>query len=161
MIKLSFKETDFLPHSKKVDVYGNKVTVVTLEGRIKSKLPRIPNTEIVLYLASHPFVDQEHIFVLDGLHITACGKAKRADGDIDNPVLAERIAESRAKIKLYRFMTNLILRICKEIFKEMRGEDDIINFAYWKRDSLYGDYMKHKTLLHNEEDHLEKLLEQA
>lgn len=114
MIKLSFKTTDV--HSKIIQRFDNgRVTIVTLRGTVKMECP-FP--KIFTIISSHPFITA---FKDGKYHFTVVGIAKRSPDDTDNPLLTERIAESRAKIKLYKFAAKICVRYIEYLEKEKTG----------------------------------------
>lgn len=98
MIKVSSKE----PSYKEVKRFNDKVTIVTLTGRMK--LPKglehaMPYKFMDwIFVHTNPEINYEYG---GNMTIRAKGKAVRSDKDKDNPILAERIAESKAKLKIY------------------------------------------------------------
>lgn len=110
MLKVSFKN-----NFKKVEVFNNRATVVTLTGKIlcpdfiSDCLP----TKVWEWINHHPSVEVSESFMRSGLYyiINVSGKSVCADGDTFDAKIGERIAESRAKIKLYKFMHTL----CKKL----------------------------------------------
>jgi hypothetical protein len=154
MIKVSFKE------SKEVQKFNDKVTLVTLYGKTKycGKINFLP-MEIVKWVHTHPIVDNIS-FGLGSIHIKATGKTVRSDADKDNPILAERIAESRAKIKVYKFMHTLCNKLYKYYCKVAFGQIDFVP-AYYVSGSLYRELQKYYSLLLKESLHLEDLIEES
>ena len=86
------------------------------------------------------------------------GKAVRHPDDEDDPVLAERIAEARAKIKLYKFMYNLLKETYASLCKRAFGVDDFYP-SHVKKDSIYGAMEKYQKLWITESHHLGVLLQ--
>ena len=154
MIKVSFKET------KEVQKFNDKVTLVTLYGKTKycGKINFLP-MEIVKWVHTHPIVDNIS-FGLGSIHIKATGKTIKSENDVDNPVLAERIAESRAKIKVYKFMHTLCNKLYKYYCKIAFGQDDFVP-AYYVSGSLYRELQRYNSLLLKESLHLEDLIEES
>ena len=93
------------------------------------------------------------------------GHTIRHPNDKDNPVIAERIAESRAKIKLYKFMMRLCHRILKYYYAILYGNAEmykVIGSTEGKqRDCVYLAFKKYRTLFEKEQKHLSKLLEET
>ena len=106
MWKVSFKDPSF----KKVKRFNNRATVVTLKGDMKIPLEVMTSMpkEVCDWVVkkSNPKVKVYHWQGI--INITAKGKAVRSKDDKGDPVLAERIAECRAKIAIYKFVTHLI-----------------------------------------------------
>ena len=155
MLKVSFKDTPEKP-AKTICRFNNKVTVVHLHGTLEWELKIIP-PKVVLWLFKHPFTDGTKYG--NKLSIDVIGTAKRADGDVDNPILAERIAEARAKIKIYKFMARLLKKVCKEYYKTLYGNTNSMPSMGWG--GLFGDMTKYDNLLFKEEEHLNQLLKKA
>lgn len=154
MLKVSFKENSFEP-AKKVERIEDKVTVVTLKGQIQfgvfyGKM----SGSMITKLYQHPFIENGALRVQ--------GKAKRSEGDADNPILGERIAEARAKIKLYKFMQSFCKSIMEYYMTLLFGDIDIASKTKaYDSESIIGAYKKYGQLLATEQRHLENLLKQA
>lgn len=159
MIKVSFKSTPNRP-DKEVQVF-NKATIVTLQGEtvFNGEMLLIP-TKIYKWIVSNHIIVDNVPFSLDSIHIKAVGRAKKSDNDEDNPILAERIAEARAKIKVYKFMYTLCKKLYEYFCIRFMGFDDL-RLAYWRVDSIYGDIKKYYKLLEKEKEHLQKLIEES
>lgn len=111
MLKVSFKE-----NAKKVQVFNNNATVVTLTGIMQC--PDFINdclpTSVYNWINEHPSVEVSETYTTNkGFYyiIIVSGKSVCAEGDTFDVQMGERIAESRAKIKLYKFMHTL----CKKL----------------------------------------------
>lgn len=153
MYKISFKN----PDSKVVKTYNDgKVTIVTLNGVMSEKLCEIywnVPYEIRLWAIKHPNVK------IDG-GITVTGKAICSEQDENNPKIGERIAESRAKLSLYKFMRTLLKKIYEYKYKELfgnfvlRSDED----TYLDKDTILGQFIKYSKLYEKEEIHLRTLL---
>lgn len=109
MLKVSFKN-----NFKKVETFNNKETVVTLTGYCITPLwfNNVPH-KIWEWARWHPSVEISETYSNQNLVmvIKVSGKSVCADGDTFDDKMGERIAESRAKIKLYKFMHTL----CKKL----------------------------------------------
>lgn len=145
MLKLSFKETKVV-HSK-------KATIVMIKAAIKPSVYAL-GMENIKWFIDHPFTDS-----LKG-NVTVVGKAVCEDGDTYDPVIGERLAESRAKIKLYKFMVCLLNRVFSSKLRELWGSGTHISPVFVRKDkqSLVGTCEKYNRLLQKEKEHLEKLL---
>ena len=162
MFKVSFKEDP-----KKVQVFNDKATVVTLTGRVK--MPKwfcfMPNN-IAYWIGHHPTVEFDSIYALDEAVITVSGKSVCSEKDTFDSVLGERIAESRAKIRLYKYMHIL----CKNLMyyyygilygvPERNGEVETKVVKYHKG-GLQEVCSKYTSLWVKESKHLGELLNQA
>lgn len=155
MFKVSFKDTD-KNYSKYVVVVGREVKVV-LSGIIL--LPPIwqfmPN-EIRDWLLSKTTLDYgEEDLARNSFHVRTVGKASCHENDSFDYILGERIAESRAKIKLYTFLYKLCYRFyeyyCNILFGTIVVDIGCDN-------CLANDIKKYESLLNKEKKHLEQLL---
>lgn len=158
MIKVSFKE----PSYKKVERFNDKVTIVTLTGIIripKSLRALVPGKVRRWYIAhENPSLT---FYGETGDTIISKGKALRSDKDNDNPLLAERIAESRAKLKIYSFVHSLISKYIIEYTKLITGKDNLFSSSEETCDSLYGMADRYSALIATEKKHLEDLIAQS
>ena len=109
MLKVSFKD-----NFKKAETFDNKATVITLTGECVTPLwfNNVPH-KIWEWVMWHPSVEISETYSNQNLVmiIEVSGKSVCADGDTFDDKIGERIAESRAKIKLYKFMHTL----CKKL----------------------------------------------
>ena len=164
MFKVSFR--DFDGPSKKVQTFNDRVTIVTLKGRMA--LPNwwynIPS-DILDWVRRHPSIDAWESLANNELVIVVQGKTIRAEEDEDNPVIAERIAESRAKIRLYKFLEKLCEKLMKYYYGIMYGnaEFDVIRESHSEepKDCIYLACKKYRELWIKEFHHLGKLLEES
>ena len=161
MLKVSFKDKEKCP-AKKVEVFNDKATVVTLTGNIKApewwwKIPR----NIYKWMANHPSVEV-YDNLLGNVTVKAVGKSVCSDEDSFAPVFGERIAEARAKIKLYRFMYTLTNKIIAYNKKVLYGNFEvatrITKYNEHPLQCLYMDAIKYNKLLTAEKEHLNNLL---
>ena len=157
MLKVSFKDTPEQP-SKIIQIFNGKVTTVTLVGSVPWDLKIFMPLEITRWIVDHPFVDSKWPWP-GKIIIKTTGIAKRADGDAYNPILAERIAEARAKIKIYKFMASLLKKVCKAYYKTLYGNTNSMPTMGWG--GLFGDMTKYDNLLFKEWEHLNQLLKKA
>ena len=142
-----------------VKSYNDKVTFVTLEGCLNMPLP-IPvaiGNWINKYLKNSK-ITFEYIKYTDIYTIGTTGTSKCSDNDTYDSVLGERIAESRAKIALYRFMELL----CKKMYVFYKGiidgKSDIMLTVANEHDCLYNSCLKYGMLHDREKQHLKDLM---
>lgn len=156
MYKISFKN----PNSKVVKTYNDgKVTVVTLIGEFSDEfkhlywnLPR----EVENWMNDHPTV--RTLFESD-YKVVVTGKAICSENDTNDPKLGERIAESRAKLSLYKFMRTLLKKVCGIQGKELFGKSQVsIPIDYLDRYSITGQYIRYCNLYEKEKIHLQSLI---
>ena len=153
MYKVSFTD-DF----KKVERFNNKVTKVTLEGFINDVYDEnsIP-TPIFAWMVDNI---GQHVNI-----IKMTGTAVRNDKDKDDPVLGERLAEARAKLKIYKLMKTFCNKMLKYYKLKLYGikanNKVIINTdpeELSRNDSLLKAYMKYDRLIDVENTHIKQLL---
>ena len=155
MYKISFKN----PNSKIVKTYNDgKVTVVILIGEFSNEfkhlywnLPR----EVSDWMDNHPTVKTSE----PAYEISVTGKAICSENDTNDPKLGERIAESRAKLSLYKFMRTLLKKVCGIQSKELFGKSQVsIPIDYLDRYSITGQYIRYCNLYDKERIHLQSLI---
>lgn len=162
MFKVSFKD-DFM----NVLTFQDKITVVTLKGTclMPDWWEHIPQ-EINNWIWTHPSVDVHDCWSGGNLKlfIEATAKAKCANGDSFDSELGKRIAEARAKIRIYKFMHTLCGKLCAYYYSLVYGKqgEATSNFvAPNDHTSIYLDEKKYKKLLDHERHHLVELLQKT
>ena len=159
MWKVSFKDPSF----KKVQKFNDRVTVVTLRGELKipmevmNSMPKRAHKWMMK--KSNPKVK---IYPWQGtISIVAKGKAIKSKKDKDDSVSAERIAESKAKIKLYEFMYTLLMNYTEFYATLLKGKEwSFENTPVTDTNCIAYVYNKYTRLYINEKKHLEKLLKE-
>lgn len=154
MYKVSFKD-DF----KKVERFNNKVTKVTLKGTIKNAWAL---DDLNIPQSIYDWMRDNNCKDLDTLEVS--GIAIRSDNDKDDPVLSERLAEARAKLKIYKFMKTFCHKMLKYYALKLYGITT--NSAITLRaidqesydDSLQKAYEKYSKLVDVENNHIKQLL---
>ena len=151
MYKVSFKD-DF----KKVERFDNKDTKVTLKGTIK-------NTYALDDLSiPQPIYDWMIDSWGDTDTIEVSGIAIRSDKDTDDPVLGERLAEARAKLKIYKFMRTFCHKMLEyytlKLYGTKASNNTIVIKVNPEKDSLFKAYMKYDKLIDVENNHIKQLL---
>ena len=157
MWKVSFKDSKY----KKVQKFNDRVTVVTLKGDMKIPLEVMTSMPKEVYnWMMNKINPKVQVYHWQGIiSITATGKAVRSEDDKDDPVLAERIAECRAKITIYKFVTRLIEKYNKYYIKLIIGKYGTTRPDYNQKDTLHSIHGKYSTLCGKELKHLEKLFD--
>ena len=153
MYKVSFTD-DF----KKVERFNNKVTKVTLKGTIKNAYAldglNIPQSFYEWMINSWGDTDT----------IEVSGIAIRSDKDKDDPVLGERLAEARAKLKIYKLMKTFCYKMLKYYALKLYGikTNNTITVKASEQesynDSLLKAYKKYDRLIDVENTHIKQLL---
>ena len=155
MWKVSFKDLS----SKKVKRFNNRATVVTLKGDMKIPLEVMTSMpkEVCDWIVkkSNPKVKVYHWQGI--INVTATGKAVRSKDGKDDLVLAERIAECRAKIAIYKFVTHLIEKYNKYYIKLIIGKYGTTRPDYNQKETLHSIQGKYSALWGKELKHLEEL----
>ena len=161
MMKVSFKG-DF----KNVLVFQGKVTAVTLKGTCETPFwfNHVPK-DIWEWVMWHPSVDVSETYSGQNsvLYITVTGKAKCHTGETPNPVIGERIAEARAKIRVYKFMHTLCKKLMYHYYGILYGVPGGTGELHTKvisdhQGGLQEACNKYATLWLKESQHLGKLM---
>ena len=163
MFKVSFKD-DF----KKVETFNDKDTIVTLVGFLNypNEIWDVTVDNIVNWMLLHSSVDVKWREPgTDTFRLEFSGKSVCAEEDTYDKILGERIAESRAKIKLYKFMTTLCSKIMNDLYVKMYGNGELMrvneNHNEPPKDCIQLAYMKYKNLWSREMKHLNDLLDKT
>lgn len=159
MIKVSFNNDSY----KKVERFNDKATIVTLKGIVELPdcLVYAMPKGIVDWLKLYPDLEISYNGI-GRITIISKGKTIRDDKDKDNPILAERIAESKAKIKIYGFIINFISMYTTAYSKILTGHKNSLMSRYEEApDSLYGLLFKYVGFFDKEKSHLRELIEQS
>lgn len=180
MFKVSFVDSVEYGFSKtvksNVDENGRLVTYVTIQGTME--VPEIvsdtPFNLLNDWMLAHN-VHAKNITMYSPIRYvdkwrgnTHCirlwgvGKAVKAPEDINNPLLAERIAESRAKLHIYRFVRRIIwntyIHYRNIVFGQLQMTSD--NNGYPCDGGLYDIYLKYNAIVNREEEHINRLIEE-
>lgn len=147
MYKVSFDPKTF----KKVEYFNNRTTKVTLTGNIEWSSD--------IFWLSKPIEkwveNHESVFMSPGSQtIRVSGRTTCQSADTFDPVLGEHIAESKAKVRLYRYMCVLLSKIAEHYKKEL-GISCRSKTAH--TDSILGAYQKYVRLHQSENRHLKEL----
>lgn len=157
MLKVSFKDKEGCP-AKKVEVFNDKATVITLTGVVKApewwwKIPK----EIHKWMANHPSVEV-YDNLLGNVTVKVIGKSVCSDEDEFNPVFGERIAEARAKKKLYGFMLTLTKKLICYYHNLLYGKFAVKVEGETADSCIYKEMEKYSVLYGAELEHLRNLL---
>lgn len=137
MWKLSFNKIPEAP--RKVERFNGKTTVVTLTASInlpKDFIVSLP-PKVFDWAINHsnPLVSIN--FGNCMMVISAKGKTIRNDDDEDQPLLGERIAEYKAKMKIYGFMEIFLKKYLEYYNNLLLGKDGMIeNPIIFGKDSV-------------------------
>lgn len=159
MWKVSFKD----PTYKKVKRYNDKVTAVTLKGDLKvSKKVMHSMPEKMWDWMKDKINPRVRVLHWQGIiNITATGKAVKSENDKDDSVLAERIAECRAKLKLYEFVYTLLMNYTEYYATLLKGKEwSFENTPVNDTNCIAYVYNKYTRLYLNEKKHLAELLKE-
>lgn len=153
MYKVSFTE-DF----KKVERFNNKVTKVTLSGVIRN----IYDEELIIPPSIFSWMADNMGRVRNIIEVT--GTAVRNNKDKDDPVLGERLAEARAKLKIYKLMKTFCYKMLEYYAQKLYGikTNNTITVRASEQesynDSLLKAYKKYDRLVDVENTHIKQLL---
>lgn len=155
MFKVSFKDTPRDP-SKIVVRVGNKISVL-LKGTVA--LPEffkyIPESIITWMTEEQKLISGEEDIANNVFHLKVSGHALCHKDDTFDYVLGERIAEARAKYKMYRFFYTLIAKLRTYYSNILFGNDDTI---VMHTGGLMKDLIKYEDLVAKEAEYLKELL---
>ena len=155
MLKLSFKNS-----CKRYNI-DSKYTIVTLTGvsSFDCFMSQCP-TSIIDWVEESHFIETWYNPILCHLVLKATGRAKCSPNDTYNPTIGEKLAEARAKIKLYKFMHTLCDKLI-DYYMHLIGDSPQHLTSKMHNHGLLGASLKYKTLLCREEEYLEKLLKEV
>jgi hypothetical protein len=166
MLKVSFKD-DFM----KVKTFNDKCVVVTMVGRMTmpTDLWQIFPNDIVNWMWNHPTIDASWGDCTkkqyEEFRLEFSGKAVCHDEDYFNEEIGKRIAESRAKIRLYKFIHTLLYKLHVYYFGITFGDryalGNIKTADYNKPGGIFEEMGKYKALFVKESHHLDELLKEA
>jgi hypothetical protein len=159
-------KVSFIGDFKDVQVFNAKATVVTLTGRFD--MPEwwnnIPD-EVYDWVDTHPSVNVNESWGTGEVILDVQGKAVCHEDDTFNAIIGERIAESKAKFRIYKFMHNMCEMLMKHYYGVMYGnaEFDIIKESHTEepKDCLFLTCIRYRELMIKESHHLGELLKEA
>lgn len=159
MLKVSFKQNSRLP-VRMIKHEGN-LTTATLRGVVQLPNFLIPGfpAKVLHWVESCQNV-VAHVNIYD-MYLVIKGKAKRAPEDADDPVFAERLAECRAKLHLYKFMRCLCQKLLSYYTTISYGNKVSTSTLEQDGDHLYGTLWKYRDLYAIEKSHLIQLLNES
>ena len=155
MFKVSFKETKDNPAKVVYKVGG--ITTVTLKGKadLPDFWPYIP-PRIIEWVREQLKVELYENYADNTLLVYAEGTAKCMEEDKYDPVLGERIAESKAMIDIYSFFYKLSCKLYDYYSSILFGAEGIVaKGSGW---SLEAAVRKYEKLWICESKHLAELI---
>lgn len=159
MWKVSFKD----PMYKKVQKFNDRATVVTLKGDLKIPIEVMTSIPKKMHdwmmKKSNPKVK---VYPWQGtISIVVKGKFIKSKEDKEDSVSAERIAECKAKIKLYKFMYTLLMNYIEYYATLLKGKEwSFENTPINDTNCIAYVYNKYTRLYLKEKKHLEELLKE-
>lgn len=159
MWKVSFKD----PKYKKVQKFNDRVTVVTLKGDLRIPMEVMNSMPKKMWdWMTDKINPRVKVYHWQGIiNVIVTGKAVKSKEDKDDPVLAERIAECRAKIKLYKFIYTLLMNYTEYYATLLKGKEwSFENTPVNDSTCIAYIYNKYTRLYINEKKHLEELLKE-
>jgi hypothetical protein len=165
MFKVSFKDD-----CMKVQTFNDRATIVTMVGKLSmpEEIWDVMSSKVIDWMWHHPSVDAQWskgTKYIQEIRLEFSGKSVCSQDDTFNAETGRRIAESRAKIKLYKFMHNLCENLIKRYYDIMYGNAEIGHIieshTEAPKDCLYLTCQRYRELWVKESHHLGKLLEEA
>lgn len=163
MFKVSFKDD-----CMKVQTFNDRATVVTMVGYMSfpHELWSVFPDEVANWMWEHPSIDASwgnSTVQKEVIRLEFSGKSVCASDDTFNAETGKRIAESRAKLRLYRFMYNLCTKLYRYYIHIAlgTGKNQPFSPGGYYYGSLYDVKRKYKSLAIKEYHHLDKLLKEA
>jgi hypothetical protein len=154
MFKVSFSKK-YVENPVKTEVFNNNITKVTLTGYISE----IGENELLYNKRAGVLLSKEEssALIFKNGEIIATGTSKKSSNDEYDEVLGYRIAESRAKIKIYKTMC----KFTKKYFNYLRlycYGDTSVTPNWIMPGSLLSTILKYNALLKEEQKHLNTLI---
>lgn len=155
MFKVSFKESPKNP-SKLVTKMGNETTVM-LRGTcdLPEFWKHMPE-DIVEWIAHQTHLEGYEDIAKNQLIIYAKGISKCHPEDKYDTVFGERMAESRAKVFIYKFFYDLTYRLAEYYGKILYGDGPMFDTP---KQGLMADVVRYEKLFKHEKNHLVELLQ--
>lgn len=156
LFKVSFKDSPKNP-SKVTVVTGKKVAVM-ISGTVS--LPEffkhIPEEIVTWMTDEQKLISGEEDIATNTFHVKASGIARCHEEEEFDYKFGERLAEARAKLKIYKFFYSLCKRLLEYYHKILYGGGSEVNGNC--KNCLAADFMKYKALYLRESQHIEELL---
>lgn len=152
MIKVTFNGKE----SIKTQVFNNSITKVTLSGVMK--VPSIYDlpSKVDDYICNYTGVSAHWFGGI--LEVSVTGVSKKSKDDAYDEVLGYRIAESRAKIKLYKFLYNVCKVYHQHLIEFCFGKHSKLTVDSFSNQSICYDVIKYALFLKREKKHLNTLI---
>jgi len=146
MIKLSF-DKDY----KTVYSFNNRVTIVTLKAELVGGATDLwCKWDLISHIPEDNFDPMTST-------LTVSGKAKCHEDDVFDSILGERIAESKAKMKLYSIIAKAIDKTIAKYAILLTGRP-YLRAGAGRGNCLLKARWKYEHLLQDEAEHLNKLI---
>lgn len=156
LFKVSFKDSPKNP-SKAVVVTGKR-TVVLLSGTVK--FPKfwkhVPNEIIEWMTDQGHLISGDEDIATNTFHLKAMGKARCHEEEEFDYKFGERLAEARAKLKIYKFFYNLCDKLYEYYSKILFGPRGVVDFG--EGSCIGRDLKKYEDLYIKEARHIGELL---
>lgn len=163
--------------AKRVKVFNDCVTEFTLTGTIVTIRSPLYGAlaDIKSWLDSLDNPKVQHGTFLTAMRFVVKGRAIKSKDDTFNNIVGERIAEARAKVTLYNFMTTLMEKSIQYYMDAVMGTTpkntkkvdwvEKLSIATSFNDNLSGglieNYDYYRKLAEKEKAHLQELLSKA
>lgn len=138
--------------------YTATITGISAYCVINQKYRKLFTPEIERYINNYYEYSPNTSKIIDGNTIVICclGESDCMPEDTFDMYIGGKISQSKAKIKIYRFMKNLCKKIITEFMPLITGTDIATTFYY--KNSIIADYKRYEALETNERIYLKKLI---
>lgn len=138
--------------------YTATISRISARCVINQKYRKLFTPEIERYINNYYNYSPNTSKIIDGNTIVICclGESDCMPEDTFDMYIGGKISQSKAKIKIYRFMKNLCKKIITEFMPLITGTDIATTFYY--KNSIIADYKRYEFLETNERIYLKKLI---
>ena len=156
VFKVSFKDSP--KNQSKIVVVSGKKVAVRICGTVS--LPKfwkyIPDEITEWITDGQNWVGGEEDIAKNVFHIHANGFARCHEGDKFDYIFGERLAEARAKYKIYKFFYDLTCKLYDYYNRILFGDEEVVDMG--KGSCLAQDIKKYEALCIREAHHIGELL---
>lgn len=152
MIKVTFNGKEAI----KTQVFNNTITKVTLSGVMKIPSAYDFPSKVDDYMDNYTGVTSH--WYNGVIYVSSTGISKKSEEDVYDETLGYRIAESRAKIKLYKFLCNICRVYYQYLITLCFGENSEVWGIHPYNKGIRYDMSKYYVLLDREKQHLNTLI---
>lgn len=155
VFKVSFNDS---PWDQKITVVTSRKVAVRISGNVR--LPKfwkyIPEEITEWIIKEQNLISGEEDADISVFHIHANGFARCHEEDKFDYVFGERLAEARAKYKIYKFFYDLTCKLYDYYNRILFGDEEVVDMG--KGSCLAQDIKKYEALCIREAHHIGELL---